>query len=115
MRSAWPVSTTLSTSVACALFASSSSFCSPAGVSSALLNAKRTSVLSEIFSITRGGAGGAAATTGAGAACATGTGATAARGTASQGTAALSGDHSAPPRQQRPYGLVATTPAPEPT
>src|SRR5881227_3438000 len=107
MRSACPVNTTFSTSEPCALFASSSSFCSPAGVSSALLNAKSTSVLSVIFSITRGGAAGAAATTGA--ACATGTGATAARGTASQGTAALSADHSAPLRQQRPYGLVATT------
>src|SRR5207253_1330784 len=57
---------------------------------------------------------GVGAGAGAGAA-ATGTGATAARGTASHGAAALSGVQSDPMRQQSPKGLVATTPAPEPT
>src|SRR5204862_4493715 len=96
--------------------ARSSSFVWPPGRSSALLNGNSTSVESVIFSITTGA--GAAAASGAGAgsgALAIGAGGIEARGTASHGAAALSGVHSAPERQHRPNGFVATTPAPEPT
>src|SRR3954470_3199236 len=108
---------TFSTFAPFASRASCSSFCSPAGVSSALLKPNRTSVDSDTFSITIGcgaGVGASANSAGSGAgagAAATGAGATEARGTASHGAAALSGVQSLPACQQRPNGLVATTPA----